>query len=328
MGVRNIVGALALVACSCVPLSAGSGKSRILPHGVVEALAADEKTYCYQYRSEPKESCHQTFRANLLWRKVLVTPTGQGAILVESENLGFCGALGCSLYLFLQQPGGEFVQVLGTQGDTGDLESIKVLKTTTKDHYNIQKTWSDGKTHSIYRWNGLRYRLADASDIDCWRLSSGSCDQKKHPEFEDYSVAATFAGKMHSIVLATPLDRKYRTAIKETVAEGVNFAGQYVVVDWGCGTGCEEFVIVDAKTGTVYDPPFDEVDFHYPPKESDVRWWCYPDLVNYHKDSQLLVVEGCFRGRQCGRTYFIMENTLKQLDYDPDLFPDGTIAAH
>jgi hypothetical protein len=52
--------------------------------------------------------------------------------------------------------------------------------------------------------------------------------------------------------LATLLDRKYRTAIRESLAKGVDFAEQYVVVCWGCGTGCKEFAVVDAKTGTVY----------------------------------------------------------------------------
>jgi len=178
--------------------------------------------------------------------------------------------------------------------------------------------------------NGLLQRLSLLGPL--LMLSAGTsstpCNEKKHPEFKDYSIAEIFGGKMHPVILATPLDRKYRTVIREGFAKGVNFAGQYVVVDWGCGTGCQKFVIIDAKTGTVYDPPFDEVDYHYPPKESDVNWWCYSDLVNYQKESRLLLVEGCLRGKQCGRTYFVMEKTLKQLDYDPDLLPDGTVAPY
>jgi hypothetical protein len=92
-----------------------------------------------------------------LWRQLLIAPSGQAAILVESKNMGSCGSAGCSLYLFVRQPDGEFIQVLGMQGDTGALERIKVLKTVTEDHYNIQKTWADGKTHTIYQWNGMRY---------------------------------------------------------------------------------------------------------------------------------------------------------------------------
>lgn len=59
-----------------------------------------------------------------------------------------------------------------------------------------------------------------------------SCSQKKHLEFENYSTPTTYAAKPHPAVLATPLDRKYRTAIREGLAQGVNFAGHYVVVEW------------------------------------------------------------------------------------------------
>ena len=34
---------------------------------------------------------------------------------------------------------------------------------------------------------------------------------------------------------------------------GANFAGHYSVVAWGCGTECETFMIVDLKTGKVFD---------------------------------------------------------------------------
>jgi hypothetical protein len=39
----------------------------------------------------------------------------------------------------------------------GALGEIKVLKDITKGHYNIQKTWHDGKTQTLYLRDGLRY---------------------------------------------------------------------------------------------------------------------------------------------------------------------------
>jgi hypothetical protein len=36
---------------------------------------------------------------------------------------------------------------------------------------------------------------------------------------------------------------------------GPNFAGHYIVVQWGCGTSCVMMVIVDALTGKIYDIP-------------------------------------------------------------------------
>src|SRR5438270_1956302 len=40
-----------------------------------------------------------------------------------------------------------------------------------------------------------------------WLSTIGIVDCQEHPEFKNYSVAETFAGKMHPVILATPLDR-------------------------------------------------------------------------------------------------------------------------
>jgi len=55
--------------------------------------------------------------------------------------------------------------------------------------------------------------------------------------------------------LRTPLAQEHRTAIRNGAKHGPNFAGHYTVVDWGCGTSCGIYVIVDARTGTIYEPP-------------------------------------------------------------------------
>lgn len=153
MNFRNAVSVL--VTCSCIFLQGGSAKSKSLPPGVLKALAADEKDYCDKFLGDFKKGCHQTFRANLLWQELVISPSRQTAILVENRES--CGSAGCALSLFVQQPDAKFVQVLGTDGQVGTLGSVKVETTVTKDHYDIQKTWHDGKTHTIYRWDGVRY---------------------------------------------------------------------------------------------------------------------------------------------------------------------------
>ena len=50
---------------------------------------------------------------------------------------------------------------------------------------------------------------------------------------------------------SNPIGFEYRTAIRNAYAEGPNFAGHYVVVGWGCGTNCEDNIIVNAKTGKI-----------------------------------------------------------------------------
>ena len=121
------------------------------------------------------------------------------------------------------------------------------------------------------------------------------------------------------------------------MADGVNFAGHYVVASWGCGTGCAQFAIIDAITGDLYAPPFDSIDFHHPFSiaekwpdfDPEGKWWCeqYADWPTFKANSALLVVNGCIGDGQCGRTFYVMQSKgLKQIYFDPDLCPDGTIA--
>jgi len=152
------------VASPIVTRSLGNTEVKPLPSGVLKALAADEAEYCDGFEDEFKKGCEETFRINLMWRELPVAPKGLAAILVENSNTGFCGTAGCALSLFIEQPDAQFAQILGSGpiGEVGDLDAVRVLRTITSGHYDIQKTWADGQTHTIYRWRGSRY-FADQS---------------------------------------------------------------------------------------------------------------------------------------------------------------------
>jgi hypothetical protein len=47
----------------------------------------------------------------------------------------------------------------------------------------------------------------------------------------------------------------YRTRLREGAKEGPNFAGHWVIVGWGCGTGCIIFNMVDSVTGEIRPVP-------------------------------------------------------------------------
>ena len=72
--------------------------------------------------------------------------------------------------------------------------------------------------------------------------------------FHDYP-AAIFHGKSTLPKAKTQLARQHVTIIRASVLRGPNFAGLYTVVDWGCGTSCGVYVIVDDHTGKIYEPP-------------------------------------------------------------------------
>lgn len=73
------------------------------------------------------------------------------------------------------------------------------------------------------------------------------------PSFEGYSVSIGWTGQaVTPDVHSNPEARRYRTSVRETVAEGPNFADHFALVWWGCGSPCVRFLIVDLSTGRTY----------------------------------------------------------------------------
>lgn len=94
------------------------------------------------------------------------------------------------------------------------------------------------------------------------------------PVFASHPVKEQFKGTPAQPDLASaPGAKQFSTRIKEGASTGPNFAGHFTIVDWGCGTDCQSFVIVDAKTGAIYSP-------------SITSSWG----LLYKKDSSLLIV--------------------------------------
>jgi hypothetical protein len=150
-------------------------------------------------------------------------------------------------------------------------------------------------------------------------------------KFEDFPVEQVAAG-FKPPALATKHQKLYRTRIREAAKQSPNFGGHYVIESWGCGTGCIDFVVVDRVSGRVFDPPFTDVSFHQPRSAevcefAEKRWWCLEDYLTFKSTSSLLVVQGCVSEKRCGRFYFQMTSDgLKEIKFQPDVAPDGTVA--
>jgi hypothetical protein len=106
------------------------------------------------------------------------------------------------------------------------------------------------------------------------------------PKFEDYKVGNIYSGKIPSVILHNNSQaRMYRTVLRNGVKQGVNFAGHYTVVIWGCGTSCQSFAIVDQISGRVYFSK--ELSL-----VSYTDYWENDYGLNYRPDSRLLIVNG------------------------------------
>ncbi|HWB31830.1 MAG TPA: hypothetical protein VG714_01525 [Acidobacteriaceae bacterium] len=72
--------------------------------------------------------------------------------------------------------------------------------------------------------------------------------------FQEYPTKVVH-GKAAKISPETGLVRQHITVIRKAMENGPNFAGHYTVAEWGCGTACGVYVIIDDLTGKVYAPP-------------------------------------------------------------------------
>lgn len=108
--------------------------------------------------------------------------------------------------------------------------------------------------------------------------------QNKTPKFKDYPVTEIYTGQVASLVL-TKNDTMFRTRLKEATKEKPNFAGNYILTFWGCGSECVMGAAIDAKTGKVYWLP-----------DSICCWGMDVDdkfnPIEYRLDSKLIVLSG------------------------------------
>jgi hypothetical protein len=75
----------------------------------------------------------------------------------------------------------------------------------------------------------------------------------------------------------------FRTRLREDSRAGPNFAGRYTVIVWGCGTGCAQMGVVDARNGRAYFPPVEYMDIP-DMEDAEVR------SRVFRLDSRLLVI--------------------------------------
>ena len=127
--------------------------------------------------------------------------------------------------------------------------------------------------------------------------------ERPAPRFEDYPAREVYRGTVAPVRLDSRMARMFRTRLREDSRGGPNFAGRYTVVVWGCGTGCAQMGVVDAKTGRVYFPPVEYMDI--PDMEDDAarsRW--------FRLDSRLLRITQNFYDGRGGYTayYYLFDN--------------------
>jgi hypothetical protein len=77
------------------------------------------------------------------------------------------------------------------------------------------------------------------------------------PPFDSLPVHSDSVTERVAVDLTSHRDaRRFRTMLREGARKGVNFAGHFALVTWGCGTDCRQLAIIEARSGRVFFAAF------------------------------------------------------------------------
>ena len=146
------------------------------------------------------------------------------------------------------------------------------------------------------------------------------------PRSKNYPVTPYAGPTAAPDVRSDPRSRMYRTQLRGWAKEKPNFAGHYILATWGCGTGCTQIAIIDARTGKVFHPlgarTNSVLDVHHDLLGGDESSPRRADFgaLRHSPDSRLLVLIGTPENRTENRgiSYFVWENdVLKRIRFVP-----------
>ena len=130
--------------------------------------------------------------------------------------------------------------------------------------------------------------------------------------FQHYPAVADFTGTPANPILLTPHERLLRTQIIAQAHSGPNFAGHFTIAKWGCGSPCIGFVIINARTGAVYDP--DNPVYTVACADNNRM----DSSLNFKLNSRLIVATGFSDKLGCGNNYFEWDGRrLKLIHFEP-----------
>jgi hypothetical protein len=125
-------------------------------------------------------------------------------------------------------------------------------------------------------------------------LGSALCvaaENTAEPRFEAFQVPVEPDIKPARIKIASAKSREFASELRTAQARKPNFAGHFVLAEFGCGASCVMSAAIDAKTGDVAWLPFTVCC-------SDVE-----EPIEFKPDSRLLRIRGS-RNEKGSGTYF------------------------
>ncbi len=145
----------------------------------------------------------------------------------------------------------------------------------------------------------------------CFLMLSLANAQSDVPQFTDYRVTSAYIGKPAPVILNSRDKKMFRTRLREAAKERPNFAGDYVLTTWGCGTSCITGAVVNLRTGRVVFLP-----------GSICCWQGEGERLIFRLNSRLLVTAGIMNEQsEHGAHFFKFTGTkfkhLKTIPVEP-----------
>lgn len=116
--------------------------------------------------------------------------------------------------------------------------------------------------------------------------------------FAQFSTPIIYTGVRANVILTSEFDRAFRTRLRATTTQSPNFAAEYVLSIWGCGTGCAMGAAVNTRTGSIVGLP-----------GSISGWRGEGENIIFKADSRLLILAGRINEEGIhGAHYFELKN--------------------
>ncbi|MCH5598634.1 hypothetical protein [Niabella ginsengisoli] len=108
-------------------------------------------------------------------------------------------------------------------------------------------------------------KLYGDTTIDKDKISYALVKFEPYIGFDDFEINAIDHKKYADLDLKSNKGASnFRTRLREGFsADTANFAGHYSFVYWGCGSPCQSSLLIDRKTGKVYDSPSASVGYDF-----------------------------------------------------------------
>ena len=150
---------------------------------------------------------------------------------------------------------------------------------------NVRKEVPEKSYVRRLAYNNPLVKIWADSSIDSTKIHSTSLLFEPYVSFNDYKIGQMFKGKKSAInYRSNSLGSQLKTRLTETYEEdGLNFAGHYCFVHWGCGSPCQESAIIDLTDGKIYNGLGASNGFNFK-KDSRMLIVNPPDSAGFYDD--------------------------------------------